>query len=170
MFAIVDAEMSISRSAPRRSRSGASGALASVRGTGAASLMTSPCARPRPGSTGAAATRRGRSHGPGAGRHRPFGIVEGMGAVRAPRRDADVPGFCRALGIPGLADVHVHFMPPRLLRRVWEYFDRAGPLVGVRWPVRYRWSDADRVAHLRALGVRMFSALAYPHRPGMAAA
>jgi hypothetical protein len=25
-----------------------------------------------------------------------------------------VPAFCRALGIPGLADVHVHFLPPRL--------------------------------------------------------
>jgi predicted TIM-barrel fold metal-dependent hydrolase len=83
--------------------------------------------------------------------------------------DEDVPGFVRALGIPGLADVHVHFLPPRMLRRVWEYFDASGPLVGVSWPIRYKWSDADRVAHLRAMGVRMFGALAYAHRPGMAA-
>src|SRR5436190_1756615 len=86
-----------------------------------------------------------------------------------PEEDEDVPGFWRALGLPGLADVHVHFLPPRLLRRVWQYFDEAGPLVGVSWPIRYRWSDAARVAHLRSMGVRMFGALAYAHRPEMAA-
>jgi predicted TIM-barrel fold metal-dependent hydrolase len=47
-----------------------------------------------------------------------------------PEEDEDVPGFWRALGLPGLADVHVHFLPPRLLRRVWQYFDEAGPLIG----------------------------------------
>src|SRR5256885_12911917 len=57
----------------------------------------------------------------------------------------------------------------RLLRRVWEYFDAAGPLVGTAWPIRYRWPDEQRVAHLRALGVLAYSALAYAHRPGMAA-
>ncbi|MCG5454532.1 amidohydrolase [Micromonospora sp. PSH03] len=86
-----------------------------------------------------------------------------------PAEDERVPEFCRALGLPGLADVHVHFLPARLLRRVWAYFDAAGPLVGTEWPIRYRWSDADRVAHLRRLGVLAFSALAYAHRPGMAA-
>ena len=80
-----------------------------------------------------------------------------------------MPEFWRGLGLPGLADVHVHFLPPRLLRKVWAYFDAAGPLVGTEWPIRYRWSDAERVAHLRRLGVRAFSALAYAHRPGMAA-
>ncbi|SDZ12298.1 hypothetical protein SAMN05444365_105426 [Micromonospora pattaloongensis] len=88
--------------------------------------------------------------------------------MSAPTDDADVPAFWRGLGLPGLADVHVHFMPPRLLRRVWEYFDAAGPLVGVRWPIRYRWPDEERVAHLRRLGVRAFTALSYAHRPGMA--
>ncbi|MEU5565389.1 amidohydrolase family protein [Micromonospora musae] len=83
--------------------------------------------------------------------------------------DEGVPAFWQALGLPGLADVHVHFLPPRLLRRVWAYFDAAGPLVGTEWPIRYRWSDAERVAHLRRLGVLAFSALAYAHRPGMAA-
>src|SRR5580700_10501823 len=92
-----------------------------------------------------------------------------MDRALGPEEDGDVPGFCRALGLPGLADVHVHFLPPRLRRRVWQYFDEAGPLVGVSWPIRYKWSDAERVAHLRSMGVRMFSALAYAHRPGMAA-
>ena len=92
-----------------------------------------------------------------------------MDSALLPGDDADVPGFCRALGVPGLADVHTHFLPPRMLRRVWEYFDASGPLIGVSWPIRYKWSDAERVAHLRAMGVLMFSALAYAHRPDMAA-
>ncbi|GLH98926.1 amidohydrolase family protein [Phytohabitans aurantiacus] len=83
--------------------------------------------------------------------------------------DDDVPGFWRTLGLPGLNDVHVHFLPPRMLRRVWDHFDSAGPLVGIEWPIRYRWSDAERVAHLDKLGVRGFTALAYAHRPDMAA-
>jgi uncharacterized protein len=95
-------------------------------------------------------------------------VNEETGGARPPEEDGDVPAFCEALGIPGLADVHTHFLPPRMLRRVWEYFDRAGPLVGVSWPIRYKWSDAERVAHLRGMRVEMFSALAYAHRPGMA--
>lgn len=90
------------------------------------------------------------------------------GHTRPPAEDAAVPQFWRRLGLPGLADVHTHFLPPRMLRKVWAYFDAAGPLVGTEWPIRYRWDDEARVAHLRRLGVRAFSALAYPHRPGMA--
>jgi uncharacterized protein len=96
-------------------------------------------------------------------------VSEVTGGVRAPEEDGEVPAFWRALGVPGLADIHTHFLPPRMLRRVWEYFDAAGPLVGVSWPIQYKWSDAERVAHLQGMGVRMFSALAYAHRPDMAA-
>ncbi len=92
-----------------------------------------------------------------------------MSTLRPPAIDEEVPQFWSALGLPGLADVHTHFMPPRLLRRVWEYFDAAGPLVGRSWPVRYRWPQPQRVARLQALGVRRFTALCYAHRPGMAA-
>jgi hypothetical protein len=88
----------------------------------------------------------------------------------APAADAGVPAFWRALGLPGLADIHVHAMPPRLQARVWEYFDRAGPLVGRDWPVTYRWPLRRRAAHLAGMGVRAFSALSYAHRPGMAEA
>jgi uncharacterized protein len=88
-------------------------------------------------------------------------------------RDVDLPAFCDALGIPGLADVHVHFLPPRLLRRIWAYFDEGGPLLGGDrrpWPIHYRLpDDADRVARLRAMRVKTFTALAYAHRPDMAA-
>ncbi|MGE5830497.1 MAG: amidohydrolase family protein [Micromonosporaceae bacterium] len=86
-----------------------------------------------------------------------------------PASDGEVPAFWRGLGLPGLADIHVHFLPPRMLRRVWAYFDEAGPLVGISWPIIYKWSDAERVEHLRAMGVRVFTALAYAHRPDMAA-
>lgn len=82
--------------------------------------------------------------------------------------DAAVPGVVAELGLPGIVDVHVHFMPDRVLRKVWQYFDEAGPLVGRRWPISYRGDDDDRLAVLRALGVRAFPALSYPHRPGMA--
>lgn len=92
------------------------------------------------------------------------------GGAPASDPDREVPGFWRALGLPGLADVHTHFMPPRLLAKVWAYFDSAGPLVGIEWPIRYRWPQADRVAYLGQLGVRAFTALAYPHKPGMATA
>jgi uncharacterized protein len=84
-------------------------------------------------------------------------------------QDAEVPGFWRGLGLPGLVDTHVHFLPERMLRRVWAYFDRVGPLTGRTWPIAYRWPDTERVAHLSALGVRAYPALAYAHLPSMAA-
>jgi predicted TIM-barrel fold metal-dependent hydrolase len=76
--------------------------------------------------------------------------------------------FWRELGTPGLFDVHVHFLPENIQRRVWEQFDNAGPTIGREWPVRYRQSVQDRVALLRDLGVRRFSALPYAHKPGVA--
>lgn len=82
--------------------------------------------------------------------------------------DDAVPAIWRRLGLPGLVDVHVHFLPPRVLAAVWAYFDRAGEHYGVRWPVTYRLGDDQRVALLGRLGVRAFPALAYPHKPGMA--
>ena len=85
-----------------------------------------------------------------------------------PRSDDDVPAFWQALGLPGIIDTHVHAMPQRLLDRVWAYFDAAGPLVGRPWPITYRWSQEERLAHLRTLGVRAFPTLFYAHKPGMA--
>jgi predicted TIM-barrel fold metal-dependent hydrolase len=82
--------------------------------------------------------------------------------------DAEVPGWTSRLGIPGLYDVHVHFLPPVIMAKVWEQFDSAGPLIGRPWPIRYRGSDEERVQRLRALGVRRFSALPYAHKPGIA--
>jgi predicted TIM-barrel fold metal-dependent hydrolase len=82
--------------------------------------------------------------------------------------DADVPAWWQRLGLPGLFDVHVHFLPPRMQAKVWKQFDEAGPLIGREWPIRYRGSEEERLEQLRALGVRRFSALSYAHIPGMA--
>ena len=72
--------------------------------------------------------------------------------------DAAVPRFWHGLDLPGLVDVHVHFYPDRMLRKVWQHFDAGS------WPITYRWPDGARVAHLAALGVRAYPALSYAHR------
>lgn len=82
--------------------------------------------------------------------------------------DDDLPAFLDELGIPGLFDVHVHFMAPEIMDKVWAYFDAAGPKLGRPWPITYRTSDDERVAQLRRMGVRWFSSLSYAHRPGVA--
>lgn len=73
------------------------------------------------------------------------------------------------LGIPGLFDVHVHFLPPNIQAAVWRQFDEAGPKIGRPWPIRYRGSVEERVEQLRGFGVRRFSALPYAHKPGVSA-
>ncbi len=86
-----------------------------------------------------------------------------------PLADDDVPALWQGLGLPGLVDLHVHFMPKNVMDKVWRYFDGVGPLTGREWPIAYRTEEADRLARLRALGVRAFPSLLYPHKPGMAA-
>jgi predicted TIM-barrel fold metal-dependent hydrolase len=77
--------------------------------------------------------------------------------------------FWERLGLPGLVDVHTHFMPERVLRKVWGYFDSSGPLIaGVEWPITYRVEEEERLALIREFGVRAFTAMLYPHKPGMA--
>ncbi|NEA88093.1 amidohydrolase [Streptomyces sp. SID7958] len=83
---------------------------------------------------------------------------------------ADVRRFWEGLGLPGLVDVHTHFMPERVLAKVWAYFDALGPLTGgVEWPITYRQEERERAALLGSFGVRAFTAMLYPHKPGMAA-
>ncbi|MER5505131.1 amidohydrolase family protein [Streptomyces sp. NPDC002766] len=77
--------------------------------------------------------------------------------------------FWRRLGLPGIVDVHTHFMPESVLRKVWGYFDSLGPLTGgLEWPITYRKEEDERVALIREFGVRAFTAMLYPHKPGMA--
>ncbi|MEU8891162.1 amidohydrolase family protein [Streptomyces sp. NPDC048442] len=81
---------------------------------------------------------------------------------------AQVREFWGRLGVPGLVDVHTHFMPERVLAKVWAYFDAAGPMTGVEWPITYRFEEEERVALLREFGVVAFTSMIYPHKPGMA--
>jgi uncharacterized protein len=85
-----------------------------------------------------------------------------------PTSDGAVRGWTAALGLPGLVDVHTHFLPPAVMTKVRAQFDAAGPLIGRPWPLRYRDADEALVAVLRSLGVARFTALPYAHRPGMA--
>jgi uncharacterized protein len=80
-----------------------------------------------------------------------------------------VERFRRRIGVPGLIDVHTHFMPERVLRKVWEYFDAVGPMTGIEGGITYRHEEDERVALLRQFGVRAFTAMLYPHKAGMAA-
>jgi len=59
-------------------------------------------------------------------------------------------------------------MPTSVMDKVWAYFDAVGPVTGVAWPVAYREQEEQRLARLRAMGVRAFPSLVYPHKPGMA--
>ncbi|WP_327116570.1 amidohydrolase [Streptomyces sp. NBC_01341] len=85
------------------------------------------------------------------------------------REREDVLRFRQRLGLPGIIDVHTHFMPDRVLRKVWAYFDSAGPLTGLEWPITYRHDEDERLALLRSFGVLRFTSMLYPHKPGMAA-
>ncbi len=85
-----------------------------------------------------------------------------------PATDADVPAWLAGLGLDGIVDLHVHFLPKPVMDKVWAYFDLAEQHYGMAWPVHYRTSEAERIETLRALGVKRFAPLVYPHKPGMA--
>lgn len=88
--------------------------------------------------------------------------------MTGPESDADVDAWVRGLGLDGLVDMHVHFLPQRMLEKVWAYFDDAEKHYGLRWPIRYRLPEGERLDALRAMGLRTFAPLVYPHKPGMA--
>lgn len=81
----------------------------------------------------------------------------------------DVRHIWESLGLPGIIDVHTHFMPKPVMDKVWQYFDAQGPLIGREWPITYRADEAQRVRTLREFGVWAFTSLVYPHKPNMAA-
>lgn len=82
---------------------------------------------------------------------------------------ANVRALWEPLGLPGIVDAHTHFMPPRVMDKVWDYFDAAGPKVGRPWPITYREAENERVERLRTYGVLAFSSMLYPHKPEMGA-
>lgn len=82
-------------------------------------------------------------------------------------RAGEVRAFWQGLGLPGLIDLHVHFMPPNVLAKVWAFFESGH--AGRPWPMVYKQSEDERVELLRAFGVVRFGALPYPHKADMAA-
>lgn len=94
------------------------------------------------------------------------GADEGMGG--GVDEAARVAAFRERLGLPHLIDVHTHFMPQRVLAKVWAYFEAAGPLIGRHWPIAYKEDERRRLETLRGFGVRTFTSMLYPHKPGMA--
>src|SRR4029453_10272483 len=100
-------------------------------------------------------------------RPRGQGAGPGDAVIPAPEADADVPGFVAELGLPGLVDVHTHFLPDRVMDKVWGYFDAAEAHYGMAWPIHYRPPGAERLATLDKLSVRTFAPLVSPHKPGM---
>ncbi|NKQ57613.1 amidohydrolase [Amycolatopsis sp. K13G38] len=85
-----------------------------------------------------------------------------------PESDADIEKWVAGLGLDGLVDLHLHFLPERMLTKVWAYFDAVEERLGQPWPVWYRTSESERLATLESFGVLKFAPLAYPHKPGMA--
>ena len=81
-----------------------------------------------------------------------------------PASDAEVGAFTAGLGLPGIIDIHVHFMPGPMQQAVWRHFDS----LPRPWPITYRGDDQARVATLRELGVRRYTTLSYAHKPRMA--
>jgi predicted TIM-barrel fold metal-dependent hydrolase len=67
-----------------------------------------------------------------------------------------------------LIDLHTHFMPKPVMDAVWRFFDNAREHYRLDWPVHYRGDEQTRIDQLRAMGVRAFPALLYPHKPDMA--
>ncbi|AKU16371.1 amidohydrolase family protein [Luteipulveratus mongoliensis] len=82
--------------------------------------------------------------------------------------DQDVPALWRDLGLPGLADIHVHFLPDRVLDKVWAFFDSVEQLGGPPWPIAYRYDEDRRLEIVRTLGLKGIPSLTYAHKPGMA--
>lgn len=91
-----------------------------------------------------------------------------MTATPGPDDDAGIPRYLRALGVPGLADVHVHFLPRKMMEKVWAYFDQAEEHYGRAWPIHYREDEDSRLARLRSFGLVAIPSLSYAHKPGMA--
>ena len=85
-----------------------------------------------------------------------------------PSSDADVAPWAASLGLDGLVDLHVHFLPKPVMDKVWAYFGQASTHYGTSWPVHYRTDEETRLKTLRELGVLRFAPLVYPHKPGMA--
>lgn len=85
-----------------------------------------------------------------------------------PGSDAEIRTYLDSLGVPGIIDLHVHFMPRNVMEKVWAFFDGVADSGAPAWRIVYRNTEEERVRTLRNMGVKAFSTLNYAHRPGMA--
>jgi hypothetical protein len=83
-------------------------------------------------------------------------------------QDHEINDFAKSLSLPGIIDIHIHFMPDNVMAKVWQYFEDAGPLIGRHWPIQYKISQLERLLFLEKIGVIAHSALNYPHKADMA--
>ncbi|TGK31022.1 amidohydrolase [Leptospira gomenensis] len=82
-----------------------------------------------------------------------------------PLRDDDAPEHLPLLqkyGLPFIIDVHTHFFPEYVMKRIWKWFD------GVHWEIAYRENETARLESLRKNGIRHFTTLNYAHKEKMA--
>ena len=95
---------------------------------------------------------------------RGFGWGPGVQGVSA-RDDGRVRHgpLLNELGLKGIIDAHAHWFPERVMRKIWDYFDRH------YWPVTYRQLPEGRLEWVRRNRVLRFTTLNYAHRPAMAA-
>ena len=102
----------------------------------------------------------------GAGARSP---AQGHGLTRWTDEVAQVRAFWQGLGLPGLFDVHVHFLPENVQRRS----TRSSTTPARRSAASGRSATAAATrsgsSSCARFGVRRFSALPYAHRPGIAA-
>ena len=71
-----------------------------------------------------------------------------------PVDDADVVAWTTALGLDGLIDLRVHFLPEQVMAKVWAFFDQAAEYYGTPWAVRYRqmgWFGVAEIAVFLAI-------------------
>ena len=100
----------------------------------------------------------------------PSALPDQPGTVALPPDEAgSVRAIAEQLGLPGIVDVHTHFMPGQVMAKVWSFFDAVHVRTGRPWPIAYRLAEHERVERLRELSVIAFTSMIYPHKPGMAA-
>lgn len=66
------------------------------------------------------------------------------------------------LGVTRQIDMHTHWFPETVLRRIWSYFHEHS------WDCSYEMDLPRRLDWIRRAGVERFTTLNYAHRPGMA--
>ncbi|TGK21514.1 amidohydrolase family protein [Leptospira kmetyi] len=82
-----------------------------------------------------------------------------------PLRDDESPAHLPLLekyGLPFIIDIHTHFFPEYVMKRIWKWFD------GVHWEIAYRENEEKRLETLRKNRIFHFTTLNYAHKENMA--